>query len=129
LRRARNTGTKRLTNRRVAVLHELASVDREIGEVRHNLGASPGRGRAATTVLRRPNARRMNEVTVRDAIVGLLQAKKKPMHYRDIASTLLKEGRYRTNSKNFLTTVAITILKDSRVKRVEPGIYALRRRG
>jgi hypothetical protein len=71
----------------------------------------------------------MNDVTVRDAIVGLLQAKKKPMHYRDIANTLLKEGRYRTKSRNFLTTVAITILKDSRVKRVEPGIYALRRRG
>jgi hypothetical protein len=130
LPRARNNWTKRLTSRRVAVLQELAFVDRQIGEVRQNLGSAPGgAGRRATTVVRRPNARRMNDVTVRDAIVGLLQAKKKPMHYRDIANTLLKEGRYRTKSRNFLTTVAITILKDSRVKRVEPGIYALRRRG
>ena len=49
------------------------------------------------------------------------------MHYRDIAATLLKEKRYRTSSKSFPTTVAITILRDRRVKRVEPGVYALRR--
>jgi hypothetical protein len=123
---------KKLTNRRVAVLQELAHVDREIGQVRQNLSLRTDfhqTTRASMTVMRRPNARRMNDVTVRDAIVNLLQAKKKPMHYRDIADTLLKEGRYRSKSKNFLTTVAITILKDSRVKRVEPGVYALRRRG
>lgn len=79
---------------------------------------------ASTT--RRPNARRLNDITVKDAIVTLLKARKKPMHYRDIANILLKEGRYKTKSKNFLTTVAITILRDRRLKRVEPGVYSLR---
>jgi hypothetical protein len=48
------------------------------------------------------------------------------MHYREIAETLQREERYVTRSRNFLSTVAITILRDKRFKRVEPGIYGLK---
>lgn len=107
-------------------MEELRSLDREISRVERALGVT-SRRRAPTTY-RRPNARRLNDVTVKEAVVELLRQKRKPMHYQDITNALLKEGRYRTKSKNFLSTVAITIMRDKRLKRVEPGVYALKRR-
>ena len=77
--------------------------------------------------LRKPNARRLNDITVKDAIVQLLRKKRRPMHYKDISRILQKEGIYRTKSKNFLSTVAISIMRDKRLKRVEPGVYTLRK--
>jgi hypothetical protein len=49
------------------------------------------------------------------------------MHYKDITEALLEQGIYRTRSKNFLSTVAISIMRDKRLKRVEPGVYTLRK--
>jgi len=85
------------------------------------------RSRKRVVPARKPNARRLNELTVKDAIVKVLKKKKRPMHYKDITETLLKEGIYRTKSKNFLSTVAISIMRDRRLKRVKPGVYALRK--
>jgi hypothetical protein len=122
--------TKRLRAKRLKVLKGLDTLDREIGELERDLGIRrrPARRAASGTPRRRPNARRLNEVTVADAIVKLLSQRKRPLHYRKIAETLVREKRYRTKSRNFLSTVAITIMRDKRIKRVEPGVYTLRRR-
>ena len=117
---------RKLREKRELVVQELRSLDREITQTERALGVTSRRRPAA--VYRRPNARRMNDITVKDAVVQLLRQKRKPMHYQDITHALLKEGRYRTKSKNFLSTVAITIMRDKRLKRVEPGVYALRSR-
>jgi hypothetical protein len=119
---------ERLKSRREELMTQLKDLDAEIKDAERITGLSAGKARGgAGVVLRRPNARRMNDVTVKDAIVDLLREKRKPMHYKDITDTLLREGRYKTKSKNFLSTVAITIMRDKRLKRVEPGIYALRK--
>ncbi len=49
------------------------------------------------------------------------------MHYKEITETLIKEGRYKTKSRNFLSTVAITIMRDKRLTKVKPGVYTLKK--
>jgi hypothetical protein len=115
---------RRLRDKRDRLREEIKKTGREIGRLRRHLAAS---GKIAGAVKRRPNARRLNDVTVSDAIVQLLRERRKAMHYRDITRILLDEGRYRTKSRSFLSTVAISIQRDPRVKRVEPGIYKLKR--
>ncbi|NNE43016.1 MAG: hypothetical protein HKN12_02310 [Gemmatimonadetes bacterium] len=112
----------RLETKRDGIRKELESVNAEIEELGKQLGR---RGRARGG--RRPNARRLNGVTVQDAIVELLRETGEPLHYRDIARILVEEERYRTRSKNFLSTVAISIMRDERIERVESGVYRLRR--
>ena len=116
---------RQLRAKRERILRELRDVDREIGRTERLLGVTRSRRRVVPA--RKPNARRLNELTVKDAIVKVLRKKKRPMHYKDITETLLKEGIYRTKSKNFLSTVAISIMRDRRLKRVKPGVYALRK--
>jgi hypothetical protein len=112
-----------------SIVRRIKALDREIRELERTTGRKAGSGRSSGgVVMRKPNARRLNDVTVSQAIHDLLREKKKPMHYKDIADRLQKEGRYRTRSRNFLSTVAITILRDKRIRRVEPGVYALRKR-
>jgi hypothetical protein len=121
---------KKLRVKREKVVREIKGLDRDIDFLERELGLGSSRRRRAASVAtttRRPNARRVNDVTVKDAIVKLLRQKKRPLHYRDIANTLLREGRYKTKSKNFVSTVAITIIRDKRLKRVGSGIYALRK--
>jgi len=113
-----------LRRRRDRLQRDVRALEQEIEKAEKQLGDGARRRHA---VKRRPNARRLNEVTVADAVVQLLRERKKPMHYKDITRTLLEEGRYRTRSRSFLSTVAISIQRDRRVRRVEPGIYTLRR--
>jgi hypothetical protein len=115
---------RRLREKRDRLRREIKETGREIGRLERYLAA---RRKGAGARVRRPNARRLNDVTVSDAIVQLLRERGKAMHYKDIARILLDEGRYRTKSGSFLSTVAISIKRDPRVKRVEPGIYKLRR--
>lgn len=121
--RVTSARVKRLRARRDEIVRSIRVLEREIARAERALGVRRRRARAA----RRPNARRMNELTVKDAVVKVLRSKKRPMHYKDITETLLREGIYRTRSKNFLSTVAISIMRDKRLKRVEPGVYALRK--
>lgn len=116
---------RRLRTKEKSLIRQIQSLDKEIRELERSTGRKVARGRV---VVRKPNARRLNDVTVSEAIHDLLKTRKKPMHYKEIAERLVKEGRYRTRSRNFLSTVAITILRDKRIRRVEPGVYTLRRR-
>jgi hypothetical protein len=122
---------KRLRIKRDKVVREIRSLDRAIDSVESQLGVGSSRRRRAASVAasrRRPNARRLNERTVKDAIFGLLARRKRPMHYKDIAETLLRERLYKTRSKNFPSTVAITMIRDKRLKRVGEGMYTLRKK-
>ena len=87
----------------------------------------PCAGLAASDVLSPEVVKAVNEVTVKDAIVKLLRERRRAMHYKDIAATLVKEGRYKTKSRNFLSTVAITIMRDKRLEKVKPGVYRLKK--
>lgn len=122
---------RRLQAKRDRLVQEIRDLSHEIRDVERATGKRISRssGRIPASMrIRTPNARRLNDVTVSEAILELLRERRKPMHYKDIADTLTSEGRYRTKSRNFLSTVAITILRDQRLKRVEPGVYALKRR-
>jgi hypothetical protein len=123
LPRVASARVKSLRAKRNGILRALRVLDREIARTERALGVR--RRRAVPT--RKPNARRMNELTVKDAVVKVLRSRKRPMHYKDITETLLRERIYRTRSKNFLSTVAISIMRDKRLKRVEPGVYTLRK--
>lgn len=127
--RATSPRVRRLKAKRDKLVKQIVEMDRDIRALERETGkkvSRPGTRLPESAVVRKPNARRLNEGTVADAIVDLLRSKRKPMHYREIAETLQREERYVTRSRNFLSTVAITILRDKRFKRVEPGIYGLK---
>jgi hypothetical protein len=120
---------KRLHQKKSQLQQEIDELTGKIRQLERSTGkkvGGPG-SRSTSQTIRRPNARRLNDVTVAEAIVQLLSESKKPMHYKDVAERLVSEGRYRTRSRNFLSTVAITILRDPRIRRVEPGVYALKK--
>ena len=68
-----------------------------------------------------------NEITLADALEKVLRTAKKPVHYKNLMETVVRRGLYRTKSKSLLPTVAITLRRDGRFKKVEPGIWALRK--
>jgi hypothetical protein len=116
---------KRLHARRKKMQAELLSVDREITRLSREQGVKL----SARSKPARPSTTRMlNELTVREAIYALMSKRVRPMHYTDIAETLRKRKLYKTKSPNFPLTVLVTLGKDKRFKKVEPGIYALRGR-
>jgi hypothetical protein len=90
-----------------------------------SLRGSRGKGPAAA-IMRRPNARRLNEISLAEALERVMSARKKPIHYKELTDTVVKKKLYRTKSKNLLSTVAVTLKRDGRFKKVEPGIYALK---
>ena len=82
--------------------------------------------KVSTARRRRPNARRLNTMTVAEACERVLARRTKPMHHKDLTETIRKRGLYRSRSENLLSTVEITLGRDRRFKRVEPGMYTLR---
>jgi len=98
----------------------LEKVERELQratERARKKGAAPAR---------RPNARRLNDISLGDAMEKVLAGRKNPMHYKDLTASVVERGLYRTRSKNLLSTVAVTLKRDRRFKKVEPGYYSLR---
>jgi hypothetical protein len=119
---------RQLISRKRKLETELANLDRTLGE-RSASGGRRGPGRPAGRALgRRPNARRLNKISLGDAIVQVMNARSKPVHYKDLTVAIEKRGLYKTRSKNLLSTVAVTLKRDRRFRKVEPGIYALRKK-
>lgn len=79
----------------------------------------------ATKIKRKPNARRLNDISLADAIEQVLRGKRS-MHYKELTEAIQKEDLYRTKSKNLLSTVAVTLKRNPRFKKISPGIYALK---
>ena len=119
---------KRLRLKRERLANEVGQLNREIVNIESELGIGRGgRTRLSVPPLRRPNARRMNDITVKEAIWNLLKSKRRAMHYKEITEMLLAEGHYKTRSKNFLSTVAITIMRDDRLEKKKPGVYGIKK--
>jgi hypothetical protein len=78
-----------------------------------------GRGRAQP-IKRKPNARRLNKITLAAAIEQVFKERKKPTHYKDLTDTILKRKIYVTKSNNLLSTVAVTLKRDKRFRKLKP---------
>ncbi|MCA9753853.1 MAG: hypothetical protein KC591_16770 [Gemmatimonadetes bacterium] len=74
---------------------------------------------------RKPNARRLNDISLAEAMVQVMKARRKPIHYRDLMEAIQKRKLYQTNSPNLLSTIAVTLKRDKRFKKAEPGYYTL----
>jgi hypothetical protein len=115
---------KQLEAKRKKLESELERVDREMSLA----SAAPVRRSGGRTLVRkrRPNARRLNEISLADALEKICRGRKRPVHYKDLTDQVTKRGLYKTRSKNLLSTVAVTLKRDKRFKKVEPGLYTLR---
>lgn len=109
----------RLVAERKRLGKELAKVERELQRMSEQI-------RSGVAPTRRPNARRLNDISLGDAIEKVLRGRKTPMHYKKLTEAVVKRGLYRTRSKSLLSTVAVTLKRDRRFRKVEPGYYALR---
>lgn len=121
-RRARENQPARMRARRVNLEAELAKLDAVIGG-----GSAKGGPGGGVVVQRRPNARRLNDISLADMLEKVLRAEKKPVHYKALTETVVRRGIYRTKSKHLLSTVMVTLLRDGRFKKVERGIWTLGR--
>ncbi|MFN8179298.1 MAG: winged helix-turn-helix domain-containing protein [bacterium] len=122
-RRARDKQLGAVRAKMATLEAELAKLDAAIGT-----GSSTRVGpRGGTVVHHRPNARRLNEISLADALEKVLRAAKKPVHYKQLTETVVKRGIYKTKSKNLLSTVAVTLKRDGRFKKEEAGIWALKK--
>ncbi len=82
----------------------------------------PGRPRGSTnkTAAGRPRKRPHNEVTLEDAIAGVLQGQ--VMGIPEITDAVLASG-YKSGAANFKTIVNQTLIKSDRFKKVARGQY------
>jgi hypothetical protein len=112
----------RLHARRRRLEAELKRIDKEVAK------AAVVTARAGNLIAprRRPNARRLNETSLADALAKVFKSRRSPVHYKDLTTTVVKRGLYRTQSKNLLSTVAVTLKRDKRFKKVEPGMYVMK---
>ncbi|MFN8178122.1 MAG: winged helix-turn-helix domain-containing protein [bacterium] len=115
----------RLETRRKELQAQLRKLEQIAGGNGTSLSLRGPRGSAAV-ITRRPNARRLNEISLAEALEQVMSARKKPIHYKELTDTVVKKKLYRTKSKNLLSTVAVTLKRDGRFKKIEPGIYALK---
>lgn len=127
MQKRRSREQKRLTG----LLAKRKKLEAELRKLEHlSGGAGPGRrgaGRAQSTkIIRKPNARRLNKISLAEALAQVMTSRKQPIHYKDLTDTVLKKKLYRTKSKNLLSTVAVTLKRDGRFKKVKPGLYGLR---
>ena len=129
MQKRRSREQKRLTG----LLAKRRKLEAELRKLEHLAGGAvggPGRrgaGRAQSTkIIRKPNARRLNKISLAEALAQVMTARKQPIHYKDLTDTVLKRKLYRTKSKNLLSTVAVTLKRDGRFKKVKPGLYGLR---
>jgi hypothetical protein len=123
VRRKRNQEERRLARlvgKRRKLEDELKKVERDIKS------ATEAARKADGQIVRKPNARRLNEISLAEALEKVMKKRKTPIHYRELTDTVLERGLYKTKSKNLLSTVAVTLKRDKRFKKVEPGFYTLR---
>ena len=109
---------------RVVLLQQRRKLEAQLAKLSNQIGTNGGRSNAP--IERRPNARRLNDITLAEALEKALGSKRRTMHYKDLTDAVVKRGLYRTKSKNLLSTVAVTLMRDQRFKKVKPGIFALR---
>jgi len=120
-RRQENRRLRSLLAKRKRLEEELKELDRQLKTAMEEAR----KARASGQVKRKPNARRLNDITLAEALVKVMKGRKTPIHYKALTEAVVKRGYYRTKSKNLLSTVAVTLKRDPRFKKVEPGLYSL----
>jgi HB1, ASXL, restriction endonuclease HTH domain len=110
----------RLMEKRVKLEAELKKVGQQIRE-------AAASARAAGKIERKPNARRLNDISLADALEKVMRGRKTPIHYKDLTEAVVERKLYKTKSRNLLSTVAVTLKRDKRFRKVEPGFYALKK--
>jgi hypothetical protein len=121
-RRQEERNLVRLRAKRKKLETELRQIDKQVARAAAQ-AAKAGRNGARR---RRPNARRLNETSLADALAKVFKTRKKPIHYKDLTDAVVRRGLYKTRSKNLLSTVAVTLKRDKRFKKVEPGMYVMK---
>jgi len=122
--RKRRVREERKLARLVAKRRQLES---DLKKVTHQIEAASAAAKSEGKIERRPNARRLNDISLADAIEKVMRGRKTPIHYKDLTETVVNRKLYRTRSRNLLSTVAVTLKRDNRFRKVEPGYYALRK--
>lgn len=110
----------RLMEKRDRLEAELKKVGQEIRE-------AAALARAAGKIERKPNARRLNDISLADALEKVMKGRKAPIHYKALTEAVVERKLYKTKSRNLLSTVAVTLKRDKRFRKVEPGFYALKK--
>lgn len=110
----------RLMEKRDKLEAELKKVGQEIRE-------AAALARAAGKIERKPNARRLNDISLADALEKVMKGRKAPIHYKALTDAVVERKLYKTKSRNLLSTVAVTLKRDKRFRKVEPGYYALKK--
>ena len=108
----------KLGRQRSELEKKLNALDRQIGRIE---GAGGGMGRR-----RGRGGRARNDVSLTEAIEGVMQKAGKPMKVPDIMNSVLSTG-YHSTSANFKGIVNQTLIKDKRFQQVERGIYQLKK--
>jgi hypothetical protein len=109
------------------LLEKRKKLESDLKKLGHEIKIVTATARASGEIQRRPNARRLNEISLADALEKVMKGRKSPIHYKKLTETVVARKLYRTRSANLLSTVAVTLKRDRRFKKVEPGYYALRK--
>ena len=102
-------------------------LESDLKKVAKEIRVATASARAAGKIQRRPNARRLNDISLADALEKVMRGRKKAIHYKTLTDSVVSRKLYRTKSQNLLSTVAVTLKRDRRFKKVEAGYYALRK--
>lgn len=122
--RKRRVQEERKLSRLMARRRQLETDLKKVGQ---QIQAATVSAKAEGKIQRRPNARRLNEISLADALEKVMRGRKTPIHYKDLTDAVVDRKLYRTRSRNLLSTVAVTLKRDRRFRKVEPGFYALRK--
>jgi hypothetical protein len=112
-----------MVRRRKSELRELAALAKKL---RSGSKSAVKKVASGMKRKRRPNARRLNKISLADAIARVMKGRKTAIHYKDLTDAIMKRKLYKTKSKNLLSTVAVTLKRDRRFRKTEAGYYSLR---
>jgi hypothetical protein len=111
----RRTRLNQLARDRKKAQAKLDAIDRQIGQLSGRAGGAGGGGRVR------------NEVSLVQAMQGVLKDSSKPMRVGDIADSVVRGG-YRSNSANFRGIVNQTLIKERKnFQSAGRGLYQLKK--
>ncbi|MBZ0269319.1 winged helix-turn-helix domain-containing protein [bacterium] len=123
VRKRRSREQQRLSR----LMEKRAKLEAELKKLGQEIREAAAVARAAGKIERKPNARRLNDISLADALEKVMKGRKTPIHYKALTDAVVERKLYRTKSRNLLSTVAVTLKRDKRFKKVEPGYYALKK--
>ena len=110
----RKKDLRRLMRHRRQAEAALQKIDREIARIGGNASTRGGRAR--------------NAAPLASMIESSIQSAGKPLSISEIIEQVTRRG-YQSSSGNFRSVVSLTLIKDTRFKKVERGVYGLKGTG